>query len=117
MKLVKSLNETVSRAVSYELTRANEKFEKTNNSPHESYAVILEEYEEAAHEADKFKIQLDAYWKNVKNNAHTEQCERLLVMQEFAIKAAAEFIQVAAMCEKATCKPGASGALKLFNEA
>jgi len=89
----------VQLSVKKELARAAEKFGAKNNSDHESYAVILEEYEEARCAFDAFEWNLRSYWCGVKANTATksqlQQCRRI------AEEAAAEMIQVAAMCLKA----------------
>jgi hypothetical protein len=46
--------------------RAAEKFGPTNNSPHESYAVIKEEFEEAQTDARMFEHNLDFSGKKSK---------------------------------------------------
>ena len=86
-------------SVQKEYERAANKFGKANNSPHESYAVILEEYDEAEFAANAFEEHLRYYWQEVKENKDT--ADRLKNMCEFAEHVAAEWIQVAAMCFKA----------------
>lgn len=85
-----------------EYNRATEKFGPANNSNHESYAIILEEFEEAQNEARMFEWNLRSFWDAVRANTMTK-CQ-LQQMQHIAEKAAAEWIQVAAMCYKATVK-------------
>jgi len=90
----------VINAMNGEYARACEKHGKYNNSPHESYAVILEEYEEAQEEAERFGLALGRFWGAVRSNSATGGI--LEAMQELAEKAAAEWVQVAAMCLKAS---------------
>ena len=90
----------VQASVFMEYERAKEKFGAANNSQHESYAVILEEFEEAQSEAFMFEINLRSYWNGIKAGTMTK-CQ-LEQMQSIAEKAAAEWVQVAAMCYKAT---------------
>ena len=73
----------------------------TFNSPHETYAVILEEFEEATENLEEFDDAFKAYWSCVKKNDRTSQKDQLIYMHHYAISAAAEMIQVAAMCHKA----------------
>jgi len=61
-----SLTGRVKDLVTDEYREASEKFGPTNNSPHESYAVILEEYQEAKEESRHFKYYLNSYWGSVK---------------------------------------------------
>ena len=89
----------IDRAVASELARANAKYGDKHHSPHESYAVILEEVEEADDEIDAFKTSLQSYWNSIKRNMGGK-CF-LEIMHEQAKNAAAEWVQVAAMCRKA----------------
>ncbi|MCL2197290.1 MAG: hypothetical protein FWB80_00045 [Defluviitaleaceae bacterium] len=93
--------ECVKTAVEKEYTRAAEKFGATNNSPHESYAVILEKHEEAANKMLVFEHTLQQFWDDVKNNntmSAKSFAESMMYQAESII---AEWIQVAAMCKKA----------------
>ena len=84
-----------------EYKRASEKYGAFNNSSHESYAVILEEYEETEEAAAHFLHSLQDYWEEVKENNTVAQNGFLQVMKNSAIHAAMEWVQVAAMCHKA----------------
>lgn len=99
---MKELLLEVQAAVSMEYGRAKEKFGPANNSQHESYSVILEEFQEAQSEARMFEWNLRGYWNGIKANTMTT-CQ-LQQMRSIAEKAAAEWIQAAAMCYKATVK-------------
>ena len=68
------------------------------NSPHEAYAVLLEEFEEAMDEIEIIKQEMPLFWDCVKKNEwlHTE----LHAIENHALEAAAELIQVAAMAKK-----------------
>jgi len=59
-----SLNDGVKQLVDEEYKRASEKYGTTFNSPHEAYAVILEEIDET-HE----NIQAVSYWHDLLWNA------------------------------------------------
>lgn len=85
-----------------EYQRAATKFGKANNSPHESAAVIREEKEEAREQCNSFDALYERYWEAVKANAISSQGMLLANMREVAERAAAEWIQTAAMCYKAT---------------
>ena len=102
---MKELIKGVQKLRDEELKRASEKFGKTNNSDHESYAVIKEEFDESQEEVDKFEDAFDAYWEAVKLGDKPTMSATLVDMQNRAELAAAEMIQVAAMCQKAiyTC--------------
>lgn len=103
---MKELLNEVQASVFKEYERAAEKFGPSNNSPHESYAVILEEYEEAKEQSEMFRLFFEKHWQDVKANKAGKL--KLRLMQEFAEAAAAEWIQVAAMCHKAQMKRGES---------
>ena len=79
---MKALNE-VKTAIQNEYNRAAAKFGAANNSLHESYKE---------------------FWRFVKENETDLAIGALKDMQERAEHAAAEWIQVAAMCYKATKK-------------
>jgi len=96
---MKKLLTEVQACVFMEYQRAAEKFGPANNSLHESYAVILEEFEEAQTEERGFEWNLRSFWNGVMANTATNG--QLQQMRSIAEKAA-EWIQVAAMCYKAT---------------
>ena len=104
---MKALLTEVKASVLMEYQRAAEKFGPANNSPHESYAVILEEYEEALAEKGVFEWNLRSFWSAVMANT-ASNCQ-LQQMQSIAEKAAAEWVQVAAMCYKAQKKKEEAG--------
>lgn len=97
-KLIEEVTELIER----EYGRAGAKFGLTNHSDHESYAVILEELQEAEQEVARFKDALNAFWHFVKNDYvdHDKfaECEE---MNRRALLGACEMIQVAAMAKKA----------------
>ena len=95
---MKELKEAVKVLMNEEYERAAKKFGGNFNSPHEVYAVILEEVEEAGDEFDCIRGYLAEYWDCVKNN---EVGEWFLYIEKSAIQAAAECIQIAAMAYKA----------------
>lgn len=92
---------TIKRLADEEYARSSDKFGAKNNSPHESYAVILEEYDEADDIITDFKDFLDSYWSSVKiNDKELQKCylDSLKIRAEHI---AAEWVQVVAMCHKA----------------
>ena len=95
------LNE-VKNCVIAEYGRASENYNKIHHSMHESYAVLLEEYEETQELNEAFKKLLDTIWSLVKsNNLHKHMSSDFRELRDVAEHAAAEWIQVAAMCHKA----------------
>lgn len=92
----------VKELVDEEYLRAATKFGATNNSDHESYAVLLEELEEAQSEVAEVHFQLQHFWQLTKaNDDDLSKFSRLLEMERRALLAACELIQVTAMAKKA----------------
>ena len=81
-----------------ELKEANEKYPQFS-SDHEAYAVILEEFEETEENVNAMGYCIRAMWGCVKRDKSIKKFVESL--KEFAIKTAAEAIQIAAMCDKA----------------
>jgi len=96
---MKELEHEIKTAVFKEYERAAVKFGKANNSNHESFAVILEELEEADFSRFKFKGVFEKFWEATKTNK--KSWNDVLDMQAYAIQTACEWVQVAAMCHKA----------------
>ena len=97
------LIQDVKALVADEYHRASMKFGETNNSDHESYAVLLEEMEEAKVEVADVEHQLQKFWEMTKSNEDDlSKYSRLLEMERRAVLAACELIQVAAMAAKAS---------------
>lgn len=69
-------------------------------SPHEGYALIKEEIEEADQEMERLKKKLAFLWLNVKNDADDMVQRNFEDMKSMAIAGACELIQVAAMADK-----------------
>ena len=93
------LKSEVQASVFKEYERAYKKFGKVNNSNHESYAVILEEFEEAQDDMRGLEWNLRSFWGAVRADTATKY--QLQHMRRIAENAAGELIQVAAMCYKA----------------
>lgn len=84
-----------------EKLRANKEHPPRFNSPHEGYAIILEEYEEVSEEQRYFKSTLDSLWITVRSDRDKEALLRILgTMKERSINLVMEAIQVAAMTQK-----------------
>lgn len=86
--------------VDEEHRRANEEHDSRFNSPNEALGVILEEIEEACDEAVKVGKLFDEYKKAVYSDDTEEQDSLAVDIYSASIRAAAEFIQVAAMARK-----------------
>lgn len=86
--------------INKELQAANEKF-PLFNGPHETFAVLLEEAEEAKEESGNLEITVNNYWIGVKENHIPEAAhEELTAVYETAVNLAVEAIQTAAMARK-----------------
>lgn len=98
---MEELKKAITQLVDEEYNRAAAKFGKKHNSAHEAYAVIKEELEEAEDEYSSADMALGDFWKCTKrdNICETKQLARFI--EERAINAACEFVQVAAMAQKA----------------
>lgn len=96
---MKELKEAVKVLMHEEYERAAERFGEKFNSPHEAYAVLKEEMEEAQSEMRCILGQMEAYWIRIKENMITDGS--LEVIEERALNAACELIQVAAIAYKA----------------
>lgn len=110
-KLVEEVKELVER----EYGRAGVTFGLSNHSDHESFAIIMEELDEAGEEFDSFFKQLGLFWALVKSNASdNEKFNQLKRMEVTALLAACEMIQVAAMAKKAAITVCDRGAVREF---
>lgn len=98
-KLIKSVQQLKEE----EYDRATEKFGATNNSDHESFAVLFEEMQEAFEEVKNTDTPIQQFWQMVKTKGVDDRDKQsvLTAIENSAIFAACEFIQVAAMAYKA----------------
>lgn len=84
-----------------ELVDANIKHEPKFNSPHEAYAVILEEFEEMKYEMKVCESYLGSIWDDIKTDDNASTKSFLEYLKKRAVMAVQEGIQVIAMCDKA----------------
>lgn len=100
---MESLIKSVHTIMEEEYRRAAQKFGFVNNSDHESFAVIFEELQEALDEVKNTDEVIERFWQMVKSREATDQDKQdvLTAVENSAIFAACEFIQVAAMAYKA----------------
>jgi hypothetical protein len=97
--MIEPLLKAIEPLVVEELARANKQFPQFH-SPHEGWAVVCEEVDEAKREMDLVDVmnnslRLDVFRDNDEGaNMHIKS------MRKAAVALAAEAIQVAAMCDK-----------------
>lgn len=84
-----------------ELKEANKKYPQFS-SDHEAYAVILEEFEECSEEVSGMSLRIAKMWEKIRDNDEIEST--MTAIKYHALHAAAEAIQVAAMCDKLVMK-------------
>lgn len=95
---------TIIPLVDEEHRRANKEHDNCFNSPNEALGVILEEIEEACDEAVEVGKLFDKYKKAVYSDDTETQDSLAVDIYSASIRAAAEFIQVAAMAQKSTVR-------------
>lgn len=99
--MMDELMKEVSRLVGEEYQRAAAEHGGAANTPHEGYALIKEEVEEAKEELVGVENQLGRLWNCVKSNDSKLALRRHVDrIKHQAIIGACELIQVAAMAEK-----------------
>lgn len=96
---MKELLEEVEKVVAAELIRANEKF-PLFSSDHEGLAVIFEEVWESEQEKEIIEKTYEYLQDAVFTDEEETKRDLALALQMYAVKCAAELIQVAAMCSK-----------------
>jgi hypothetical protein len=91
----------IQELVDEELKEANEKY-PLFHSYHEAYAVIKEEYEECADELSDMAEWIARIWEDIKRDEVNKSS--FAFIKYHALNAAAEAIQIAAMCDKERMK-------------
>ena len=85
----------IQKLVDKELEEANKKY-PLFHSDHEAYAVI----KECEEDIRKMEMVLSYFWSNTKRDKNSDNL--IEGMKKISMHAAAEAIQVAAMCDKAS---------------
>lgn len=85
-------------------------------SPHEAYAVLLEELEECQQEYNLATQEAGGFWENVKGDDCTEMATHLETIKTHAMLLACEAIQVAAVCQKIMTPPKKEVLIKICPE-
>ena len=87
----------IEKLIEQELKEANEKY-PLFHSPHEAYAVLKEECDELYDDYNTIDDKLDDMWTRIRYDANT--ADKVGKIYNFAINAACEAIQIAAVCKK-----------------
>lgn len=98
---MKELFEAMELEAQKELARAALSHGPTLASPHEAFAVILEEFEESIYSIAPAAVNIATFWNGVKADDRKSQLERLSGIERNALLAACELVQTAAMARKA----------------
>lgn len=83
-----------------EATNAKQKHGATYASHHEAYGVLAEEVQEAGEEHKSIKQHMEQLLRFVRTDYTEGIADCLKVLKQDAIRAAAESVQVAAVCSK-----------------
>ena len=89
----------INKAVMEETENAVKNYGETYNSPHEGYAVLLEEVEEAADDLTYIKNNLAVLWLSITTN-DLKDTTLLTDIEGTAQLLALEAVQIAAVCSK-----------------
>ena len=89
--------EKIYELIAEELKEANEKY-PLFHSPHEAYAVLKEEVEEAQYDMNRINDFMGGMWVNVRNDMCIEDGADSIYAH--AVNCIRELIQVCAMCDK-----------------
>lgn len=98
---MEELVKAISALASEEYQRAAAEHGGAANTPHEGYALIKEEAEEAGEQTDTLGVKITNLWWAVKRDDLGSQRLSLSEIRTAAILGACELIQVAAMADKA----------------
>ena len=89
----------INKAVMIETENAKKNYGDRYNTPHEGYAVLLEEVEEAADDLTYIKNNLGVLWQSIKTN-DLKDTALLTDIEGTAQLLALEAVQIAAVCAK-----------------
>lgn len=90
----------ITKLINDELKDANAKHPQFH-SPHEAYAVILEEWEETIEELIAVKEAINDMWQSVRDDDEDGVFDTVNRGYDYAVDALRELIQVCAMFKKA----------------
>ena len=96
--IAENASKAIKQAVCYELQNIVKEYGPVYASPHEGFAVLLEEVEEAEDDIKHIQVMIKELWESVKINFITDN--ELFRIRHTAEALAAEAVQVAAVCER-----------------
>lgn len=100
--MMNKLLDAVENCIENEYRLTSEQHGAKHHSPHEAYAVIVEESCEASQEIEQLNLELDEFWKCVRKDITGDhRVDTLKGIYTRSKQAACELIQVAAMAKKA----------------
>ena len=98
--IAEKAEESIDKAVAYELQNIVKNYGAVYASEHEGYAVLKEEIEEAADDLEQLNKNLAYLWALIKNNHIKKGCETISEAIDYAKMLAQEAVQIAAVCER-----------------
>lgn len=94
--------ELILQAILNEHQKASEVYGGVYNSPHEGWAVMKEEIDEAEHELEMLRGDNMLFWDSVRHNSYGVMQDSIDKIQERAVNAILELTQVVSCCMKMT---------------
>ena len=98
--IAEKAEDSINKAVVYELQNIVNKYGAVYASEYEAYAVLKEEIEEAADDLDQLNKDLAYLWALIKNNHIKNGNGTISEARDYAEMLAQEAVQVAAVCER-----------------
>jgi len=94
------MKDGITKLIDAELEAADEQYSPLFNSPHEAYAVLLEEVEEAGVEFESIVEEIKDMWECIKSNNSSGLRAGVVDLEDKSLLLAYEVIQVGAMVKK-----------------
>ena len=98
--IAEKAEESIDKAVVYELQNIVKNHGAVYASEHEGFAVLLEEVQEACEASKSMQDHLESVWNDIRNNISEKIGSDLGQVREWALALAEEAVQCAAVCER-----------------
>lgn len=98
--IAEKAEESIDKAVLYELQNIVKNYGAVYASEHEGYAVLLEEVQEASEACRFMASRTESVWCAIRNNILKKQSYNIEEVKKFALELAKEAVQCAAVCER-----------------